>query len=629
MAGCLPIAVSGWYLALWGVVGVVFVLSLLLVRSRWVRQRPLVRCVLMSLAAHAVLIGIAATIRFVSLPPGAGLDEPVRVTIVASAHLPSIKAPDTPAASQAEPVEQPLEQVSPEQTQPADPVEPQQEDPQPENPQPAEIADESPSAESSKPEPKLAAPDLMPEPQASKQPEPAAAAPPTPVKEAVRSEPVEASTKQPTDPMAQPSREPETVAATSDAESNVEVPPQERIFPQPVPHTSAPALPAPAVTPSSPAAPASLSDRVQPDRLQSVIEQGGSRDTEQAVGRALEWLAGAQSSDGRWDSDRWRAGREFVVLGHNRRGAGSQADTGITGLAVLTFLGAGHTHLDGPYKHEVAQGLVFLIRSQAADGCLSGEASFYARTYCHSMAAFALAEAYALSGDRRLEPSVRRAVDYLLECENRSFGGWRYKRGDQGDVSQLGWVIMALRSAELAGIDVPDDTWRRIENFLSRVRRGRSGGLAAYQARADWSHAMTAEAMYCRQVLGKPLVGAALGEALDALGSELPGEGLTNYYYWYYAALALHHAQHDGQGAQHTWNRWNERMKRELIAGQVTDGSNVGSWSPNTVWGGYGGRVYSTAMAAMCLEVYYRYGAASGEQSPWVASRPRGQSNRR
>lgn len=312
-----------------------------------------------------------------------------------------------------------------------------------------------------------------------------------------------------------------------------------------------------------------------------------------------------------------------MVLGHNRQGAGAAADTAVTGLALLTFLGAGHTHLDGPYQQPVAEGLVFLMRSQDAEGSLAGSASSYARTYSHSMATFALAEAYALTGDERLEPATRRAVGHLLRAENKTFGGWRYNAGDQGDVSQLGWIIMALRSAELAGIVIPDDTWQRIPKFLQRVTRGHSGGLAAYQTRSDWSRPMTAEAMYCRQVLGKPLTGSALGEAVGAIADELPGDGMTNYYYWYYATLALHHAQRDGSGASHTWDRWNEQLKRNLVATQVTDGSNAGSWSPNTVWGGYGGRIYTTAMAAMCLEVYYRYGSPSGEHSPWVASRPR------
>ncbi|MDA8745403.1 hypothetical protein N9N28_12275 [Rubripirellula amarantea] len=559
---------------------------------------------LLSLAAHAVLIGMAALIRFVGMPPGAGQDEPVRVTIVSMAPQTSIKAPDTPAATPDETPEESIEEVPEEEL--------------PEEVTPTEVAPKQVD-EPAEPEPKLAAPELMPQPVPGDSPEP------TP-QETAFPEPAEN-----VEAVEAPARRQAADTATAPAKqsANEEATVAQHQPPRPTPP---PAEPVPAITPAAPALPASLADRIKPDRLQSVIEQGGSRDTEQAVGRALEWLASAQAADGRWDADRWQAGREFKVLGHDRDGAGAHADTGITGLALLTFLGAGHTHLDGPYQQDVARGLVYLIRSQDSQGCLAGSAKFYARTYSHSMATFALAEAYALTKDKRLEPSVRRAAEYLLQAENKSLGGWRYNGNgrDQGDVSQLGWIIMALRSAELAGIDVPNDTWSRIESFLARVARGRSGGLAAYQAReAHWSRPMTAEAMYCRQILGKPLTGAAQVEAFDALGAELPGEGLTNYYYWYYAALALHHAQDDSSAARHTWDRWNQRMKHELVGAQVTDGSNAGSWSPNTVWGGYGGRVYTTAMAAMSLEVYYRYGSPAGGNSPWVASRPRGETEQR
>ncbi|WP_442485128.1 hypothetical protein [Aeoliella sp. SH292] len=589
------LAFSVWYLALWVVLGVVCVVSLVALRFHWVQRRPMSRCVLLSVAAHALLIGLASSIRFVSLPPGGGQDAPVRVTIVSLAPQDVIEAPDTPpSASEVE--EQPTEEhVAPEL------IEASEEKPEERI---VEKTEEKP-AESVKVE--------SPPQEANMQAE--AEAPPEPE---VTAEPVVAETP--------PTESPQEVAdaAPVEPETVVEQTP-------PTPATQVPAQPVAATVPLPPALPASLADRVAPNRLQSVIEHGGSVETEQAVGRALEWLAMAQAADGRWDADRWGAGREMMVLGHNRKGAGGDADTGITALALLTFLGAGHSHLEGSYQDTVARGLVFLIRSQDARGCLSGESSFYARTYCHSMATFALAEAFALTKDKRLEPYVVRAVEHLLAGENKTVGGWRYNDDgrDQGDVSQLGWVIMALRSAELSGVRVPDETWTRIDGFLARVARGRHGGLAAYQVRTDWSRSMTAEAMYCRQVLGRPLASAGQVEALDALEAELPGDGSTNYYYWYYAALALHHAQNDGSAARHTWNRWNDRMKRELVNAQVTDGSNAGSWSPNTVWGGYGGRVYTTAMAAMCLEVYYRYGSPAAGRSPWVASQPReGVSNR-
>jgi len=598
MPATFPIAaLFSWYTLLWFVMALVSIASILVVRSQWGRKRPMQRCVLLSLVAHMVLIAIAATVRFVSWPPGAGEEEPVRITIVAAAPRQAEPTPNAEAID-SKPVE-----VASEAAEPVPEASPEEDTVLPSETTnalaPAERSQDQPAEPSKQP---LTAPDLMPEPKPEAQPAPVSKAPATePAKPQEVAAPAPKAPVEPVEP------------APSDSQ-----PAQAASSP---PATSTPESPSPseAITPI----PAALAQRVQPDRLQSVIEQGGSRDTEQAVGRALEWLAAAQSSDGRWDADRWQGGREFYVLKENRNGAGGQADTGVSALALLTFLGAGHTHLEGPYRETVAQGLVYLIRSQAGDGNLSGNASFYARTYCHSMATFALAEAYALTGDDRLAPSVRNAINYLLRSENKSTGGWRYKPGNPGDVSQLGWIIMALRSAELAGVEIPHDTWDRIEFFLSRVARGRHAGLAAYQPRSAVTRPMTAEALYCRQVIGKPLAGLALDESVDALAAELPGDGLTNYYYWYYATLALHHAQHDGSAARHTWTRWNDKLKHSLVTAQVADGSNAGSWSPNTVWGGYGGRVYTTSMAAMCLEVYYRFGSKEGDESPWVASRPR------
>ena len=48
-------------------------------------------------------------------------------------------------------------------------------------------------------------------------------------------------------------------------------------------------------------------------------------------------------------------------------------------------------------------------------------------------------------------------------------------------------------------------------------------------------------------------------------------------------------------------------MKEALVTTQQTRGDDAGSWNPDGIWGGYGGRVYSTALSALILEVYYRY----------------------
>jgi hypothetical protein len=114
---------------------------------------------------------------------------------------------------------------------------------------------------------------------------------------------------------------------------------------------------------------------------------------------------------------------------------------------------------------------------------------------------------------------------------------------------------------------------------------------------------MTAEALALRAMLGLPMSAQATQEAKQMLIGQLPGNGETNFYYWYYATLALYQSRNQNDA----WGRWNEAMKKELISTQVLQGDLAGSWEARCIWGGHGGRIYTTALACMCLEVYYRY----------------------
>lgn len=328
---------------------------------------------------------------------------------------------------------------------------------------------------------------------------------------------------------------------------------------------------------------------------------GGNLFTEAAVQAALRWLAANQSEDGRWDSGLHGGGRETRTLGHDRGGAGSQAHTAVTGLALLAYLGAGQTHLAGPQAATVRRGLGFLARSQAADGNLAGNAELFARMYCHGMATLALSEAYGMTGDPALRPYLERALHYTVRAQHPQNGGWRYQPGDEGDTSQLGWQLMALHSAELAGLPIPAASRAGMIRFLNLVTTGPRRGLAGYRPYTAASRTMTAEALVCKLFLGLPQDEAATAEAVAYLLQETPQGGPFNEYYWYYATLALFQLQGDA------WEAWNGALQARLLASQETSGTLAGSWPTDTVWGGYGGRVYTTAMNALCLEVYYRY----------------------
>lgn len=353
--------------------------------------------------------------------------------------------------------------------------------------------------------------------------------------------------------------------------------------------------------------------RVVADRMKTALSHGASVESEQAVEDALHWFTQHQHADGHWDADRFSdhcpgedictgaAGTEGLVDGQDRTQAGKNADTAITALTVLGFLGAGYTHQQGPYTQIVNRALAWLIGQQKPNGHLGGQANLFASMYAHAMATIALGEAFGMTHDKGLEKSVVLAINYIIDNQEPRSGGWRYKNGQSGDTSMMGWQLMALRSAEYAGVEVPARTWRGARRFLKSVTRGTHKGLASYRPREAITPSMTAEALFCRQLLGNTPNSLSSQESVTYLLQNLPDQGPYNLYYWYYATLSLF------QHGDNPWKTWNGHLRDMLLARQETDGHALGSWPAQSIWAGHGGRIYSTAMSLLCLEVYYRY----------------------
>jgi prenyltransferase beta subunit len=317
---------------------------------------------------------------------------------------------------------------------------------------------------------------------------------------------------------------------------------------------------------------------------------GGGDDTEQAIALALDWLKRRQESDGSWSLA--------------KHGGAEGHDIAATGFAMLAFFGWNikHTEPDTYDYHQVmAKAVKWLLDHVGDDGDLTGGAKN--GMYDQGIATMALAEAYGLTKDPALREPLERAVDFIIKGQSRQLGGWRYRPGSKdNDTSVVGWQVMALSSARLAGIEVPDRVFQLAGAWLDQVASGPFKGRYAYQQNRQPSPAMTAEGMFCRQLMGTPPTDQRQAGSAAYLKSNLPNPGSPNYYYWYYACLALH--QHRGP----LWQEWNARMKPTLLTTQIKQGDDAGSWPDKGQWTkGRGGKIMSTAMSALSLEVYYRY----------------------
>lgn len=374
--------------------------------------------------------------------------------------------------------------------------------------------------------------------------------------------------------------------------------------------------------------------RFHKDR-QTIVQSGASQESERAVQKALAYLARTQKANGSFDPRQTEGGKEKNVYGHNRKGAGAQADTGITGLALLAWMANGNTHLEGPYKENVRLGINYLIQRQQKNGSLAGSAQFFAQMYCHSMALLAISEAYALTGDPELAKPLQLAVDYSRKAQNKTGGGWRYRPGENGDMSQFGWQVMALVSANLAGTPINQDTTFLMNQFLDRHSTGKHKGLSIYRTGEQPSSTMTAEALFCRFLLKRKVNRLQIEEACRKIVgynetgqmNNLPTSSGNNLYFWYYGTLALHQATKEPAGAKsplvkNAWKNWNQALQSKLTSTQQIGGQQDGSWDPDEfLWGCYGGRVYTTSMAVLNLQIYYRYDLKPNRQNGPIAGR--------
>ena len=352
-----------------------------------------------------------------------------------------------------------------------------------------------------------------------------------------------------------------------------------------------------------------LSGRSEGMRKMLAGKYGATGKSEQAVLLGLEWLAKNQGRDGLWS-----------LLGPYDDGAYNENPEAATAMALLAFQGAGNTHLKGRFATNVAHGMQALLKRQQGDGNFFRGSGMSADErldagirnddwlYCHAQCTIALCELYAMTKDSTLREPAIKAVEFCVRSQDVDKGGWRYRPKIDSDTSVTGWMVMALQSAMMAGIDIPSTTISHVEAYLDRVSFGDPDG-SRYAYQPDWevTLAMTAEGLLCRQYLGWKKSDQRLIGGVEHLLENLPRLEERDVYYWYYATQVMHHRE----GTY--WSRWNNTMRDLLVNSQETDGSERGSWDPlgthPDAWASknLGGRLYVTCMSLFMLEVYYRH----------------------
>ena len=352
--------------------------------------------------------------------------------------------------------------------------------------------------------------------------------------------------------------------------------------------------------------------------------KGGSPHTEVAVREGLQWLADHQDENGSWDSD------EFMLhdpADDRTTGPGDpNHDVGLTGLALLAFLGDGHSLQRGVHKKVVARAASYLASQQDGETGLLGEAIGHSYIYDHALATLSLCEIYRIDGSIAVKLRAQKAIDFLSR-HRQPYGVWGYQPPPSGteDTSVTGWALFAMKSAQDGGLKVDVEAFAATLRWLDEItdpgtgrvgyteRGSRSSRVPGIndQFAPERGEALTAVGLLCRFFLGEtPGASPIMRTQADLLAKRLPRwdpeAGDCDMYYWYYGSYAMFQ-----MGGRH-WKEWNKALKGAVVDSRRTDGSARGSWDPAGPWGPQGGRVYATATMVLSLEVYYRYARLTG-----------------
>lgn len=340
-----------------------------------------------------------------------------------------------------------------------------------------------------------------------------------------------------------------------------------------------------------------LSGRGSAARSAMVRQGGGNAASEAAVAAALLWFKNHQYPDGSWNYDHTRGPCQGRCP---NAGDLREAPRGATAHALLPFLGAGQTHMEGNYKDTVKRGLNFLVRSMKVRGGTGSLEEPGGRMYAHGLGAIVLCEAYAMTRDKGLLQPAQLSLNHIAYAQDPVGGGWRYTPKQPGDTSVVGWQLMALKSGHMAYLQVNPATVKGAIKFLDSVQSN-SGSHYGYTGPDAGRPATTAIGLLCRMYLGWKHDHPALQEGVKWISQQGPSK--NNMYYNYYATQVMRHNEGD------LWKKWNVEMRDYLINSQAKDGHAKGSWH----FGGgdhgssKGGRTYCTSHATMILEVYYRH----------------------
>ena len=355
-------------------------------------------------------------------------------------------------------------------------------------------------------------------------------------------------------------------------------------------------------------------------RAGALKSYGGQVAAQQALHKALAWLAKVQNPDGSWGEDK-------------------AAYDGLTGLALLVFLAHGETPKSKTFGKTVSDAIQFLANSPIKNAssirfnteeilakktsktfllsgpkmAAGGGANFPLHGYPHAIKTYALAEAYTMTGNYNLEEPLQDLAGVIIKGQMADGGYvYAYKTAQEpSDISFAGWNYQAMKALASTGLEfegLADAKYKAIDH-LKKI----STDNFPYRNKGSVNNknlGLMGVGTLCLQLFGEAHNFKETDRILDKLKQEAPPQmdwanaPKNSMYAWYYITFAMFQ-----KGGSH-WKLWNNKFQNVLKANQNPEGYWL--YPGNFHGPGHGNesvthKVHSTVFACLMLTVYYRY----------------------
>lgn len=300
-----------------------------------------------------------------------------------------------------------------------------------------------------------------------------------------------------------------------------------------------------------------------------------SADLSKSLDKGLKFLASSQQDDGSWNGS------------HGR-------NVGETSLCLMAFMSMGNLPGEGEYGHVVGKGVNWVVKNAKPNGLIqySNQEKQAAVMYGHALATLMLSEAWGQSRNPKIGKVLRNAVKLILEVQGKK-GGWGYKSvPEDGDTSVMVMQIIALKSAQDAGIYVPEKT---IKKALSLIKTRFNEGQKMYgysSTKISKNHYGSSAAGTCIMFIcgekDKKYTEDAVSSLLKIMRNDPKKQKVGHIpYFLYYASVASYNQGGDA------YREWAKLLEKYLIREQRSKGE----------WGSY----YQTAFCILGASLPYQY----------------------